>query len=27
MTAFSMNNPVFVTYAITGSIMILKLMG
>lgn len=27
MTAFSMNNPVFFTYAITGSIMILKLMG
>lgn len=27
MTAFSMNNPVFVTYLITASIMILKLMG
>ena len=27
MTTFSLNNPVFVTYAITGSIMILKLMG
>lgn len=27
MTAFSMSNPVFVTYAITASIMILKLMG
>ena len=27
MTAFSLNNPVFATYAITGSIMILKLMG
>ena len=27
MTAFSLNNPVFVTYAITASIMILKLMG
>lgn len=27
MTALSMNNPVFVTYAITASIMILKLMG
>ena len=27
MTAFSLSNPVFVTYVITGSIMILKLMG
>ena len=27
MTAFTMNNPVFVTYVITASIMILKLMG
>ena len=27
MTAFSMNNPVFVTYVIAASIMILKLMG
>jgi uncharacterized MAPEG superfamily protein len=27
MTAFSMTNPVFVTYVITASIMILKLMG
>lgn len=27
MTVFSLSNPVFVTYAITASIMILKLMG